>query len=198
MGFKPDCSDHVQSWPKRESRGTVRRASANLSKQRHQHARYRLYATVLDTTLRLGLEQHYLDHVPLTQRFSGFLSSCDIDSGCLEGEELHRCIVAVMAGTRTKTIPTGSTAWIQNEREQATQFVAQDCEEFSYSVRNELEWLQEHMSEVFTKNHVYVIIVKTADEQRNADWSVAISRMFSKPRASYAIRLHELHESNTF
>ena len=50
-----------------------------------------------------------------------------------------------MAGARGKTQQVGSTAWVQSEREQAGQFVEADAEEFAYSVRNELEWLQEHM-----------------------------------------------------
>lgn len=59
-----------------------------------------------------------------------------------------------MAGTRAKTQPIGSSEWIQNEREQTSQFVDQDVEEFGFSVRNELEWLNEHMADVFARNNV--------------------------------------------
>ena len=62
-----------------------------------------------------------------------------------------------MASTRTKTALPGSAEWIQSEREQAGQFVEQEAEEFSFSVRNELEWLNEHMAEIFSKNQVYVV-----------------------------------------
>lgn len=61
-----------------------------------------------------------------------------------------------MAGAKAKTQPPGSAGWIQSEREQAGQFVEQEAEEFSFSVRNELEWLNEHMAEIFSKNQVYV------------------------------------------
>lgn len=50
----------------------------------------------------------------------------------------------------------GSAQWIQNEREQAEQFVNLEVEEFGYSVRNEFEWLNEHMAEIFSKQQLYV------------------------------------------
>jgi hypothetical protein len=62
-----------------------------------------------------------------------------------------------MAGVRGKTQPVGSSAWIESEREQASQFVEESAEEFGYSVRNELEWLQEHMGDIFNNNNVYVL-----------------------------------------
>lgn len=59
-----------------------------------------------------------------------------------------------MASTRTKAQPVGSNGWIQSERDQSTQYVDQEVEEFQYSVRNELEWLNEHMGDVFARNNV--------------------------------------------
>ena len=59
-----------------------------------------------------------------------------------------------MALAKTKTAPVGSAGWIQNEREQAAQFIEQEAEEFGYSVRNDLEWLNEHMADVFSQNGV--------------------------------------------
>ncbi|KAF2766252.1 hypothetical protein EJ03DRAFT_183761 [Teratosphaeria nubilosa] len=44
----------------------------------------------------------------------------------------------------------GSARWIQSEREQADVFVQQDVDEFSFSVRNEMEWLNEHMADIFS------------------------------------------------
>ena len=61
-----------------------------------------------------------------------------------------------MGSVRTKAQPVGSAGWIQNEREQAKEFVDQEVEELSFSVRNELEWLNEHMAEIFSKNPTYV------------------------------------------
>ena len=60
-----------------------------------------------------------------------------------------------MASIRSKTTPVGSAAWIANEREQASLFIEQEVEEFGYSVRNELEWLNEHMGEVLSRGPVY-------------------------------------------
>ena len=59
-----------------------------------------------------------------------------------------------MASTRTKPQPVGSSGWIQTERDQSAQFVDQEVEEFGYSVRNELEWLNEHMGDIFARNNV--------------------------------------------
>ncbi|USW53646.1 Putative inner centromere protein [Septoria linicola] len=55
---------------------------------------------------------------------------------------------------RGKAMPVGSSQWVQNERSQANEFIEQDVEEFSYSVRNELEWLNEHMADIFSKTEV--------------------------------------------
>jgi len=52
--------------------------------------------------------------------------------------------------------PVGSADWIQNERDQASAFIEQEVEEFSYSARNELEWLNEHMAEIFSRDQRYV------------------------------------------
>lgn len=58
-----------------------------------------------------------------------------------------------MAGLRSKTaLPVGSAPWIANERSQALQFVQQEVEDFSFAVRNEMDWLNEHMAEIFN-NH---------------------------------------------
>lgn len=50
----------------------------------------------------------------------------------------------------------GSTRWVLDERAQAGQFIEQEVEEFAFSARNELEWLNEHMSEIFSRNQLYV------------------------------------------
>lgn len=59
-----------------------------------------------------------------------------------------------MAALRAKVPPVGSASWILNERQQASQFVEQEAEEFSFSVRNEVEWLNEHMAEIFTRGQL--------------------------------------------
>ena len=52
--------------------------------------------------------------------------------------------------------PVGSAAWCAEERSTALQVSRTEIDEFSYSARNELEWLNEHMAEVFSENQMYV------------------------------------------
>lgn len=51
----------------------------------------------------------------------------------------------------------GSAAWCAEERSSALQVARSEIEEFSYSARNELEWLNEHMAEIFSENQMYVL-----------------------------------------
>ncbi|KAL2817990.1 hypothetical protein BDW59DRAFT_129897 [Aspergillus cavernicola] len=48
--------------------------------------------------------------------------------------------------------PVGSAAWISTEKENSTQLVDQEMEEIEFPVRYEMEWLNEHMAEVFSNN----------------------------------------------
>lgn len=48
----------------------------------------------------------------------------------------------------------GSTAWVAAEKENIAQLVNQEMEEIEYPVRHELEWLNEHMAEVFSSNQL--------------------------------------------
>ncbi|KAH9862526.1 hypothetical protein IAQ61_009943 [Plenodomus lingam] len=50
---------------------------------------------------------------------------------------------------RSKTPAIGSAGWILEERHQSNDLVAQELEDFGFSVRNELEWLNEHMFDIF-------------------------------------------------
>ncbi|KAK3078097.1 hypothetical protein LTS18_008456, partial [Coniosporium uncinatum] len=71
-----------------------------------------------------------------------------------------------MAATRSKA-PVGSAQWILDERKQANQLVEEEVEEFGYSVRNEMEWLNEHMAEIFSSNQLNVTdIFKTPGKLR--------------------------------
>jgi hypothetical protein len=60
-----------------------------------------------------------------------------------------------MAG-RSKAPAIGSAGWILEERHQSNAVVAQELEDFGFSVRNELEWLNEHMADVLANNGQYV------------------------------------------
>jgi hypothetical protein len=60
-----------------------------------------------------------------------------------------------MAASRAR-LPIGSAPWILNEGNQVEEIVQQDVEEFSFSVRNEMEWLNEHMAEIFAPGNLLV------------------------------------------
>lgn len=62
-----------------------------------------------------------------------------------------------MATTKTKQrIQVGSAPWIAEERSSADAIINAESEEFGFSVRNDLEWLNEHMAEIFSENQMFV------------------------------------------
>lgn len=64
-------------------------------------------------------------------------------------------------------LQVGSTSWITEERTAALQLVNAEAEEFSFSARNDVDWLNEHMAEIFSKNQVNVAeIFKTPGKLR--------------------------------
>ncbi|KAI9891954.1 MAG: hypothetical protein M1814_002148 [Vezdaea aestivalis] len=73
-----------------------------------------------------------------------------------------------MTSLRSKApAPVGSSAWIAAERENALQFEAQDVEDFTYAARNDVEWLNEHMADIFSRNQIEVTeIFKTPGKLR--------------------------------
>lgn len=58
--------------------------------------------------------------------------------------------------SRSKTPAVGSAGWILDERHQSNDLVAEELEDFGFSVRNELEWLNEHMVDVYANDGQYV------------------------------------------
>ena len=46
--------------------------------------------------------------------------------------------------------PVGSAAWIATEKENMAEMVQQEMEEVEYPVRHEMDWLNEHMNEIFS------------------------------------------------
>lgn len=61
-----------------------------------------------------------------------------------------------MMPLRTKAqLPVGSAQWIQDENNEIARFGVQEVEDFTFSTRNEIEWLNEHMADIFSKNQVY-------------------------------------------
>lgn len=65
----------------------------------------------------------------------------------------HNAVMATKSRTAAPAI--GSMPWLDQENQQAAQFAAQEAEDFAFSVRNELDFLNEHMAEIFSKNQVY-------------------------------------------
>lgn len=60
-------------------------------------------------------------------------------------------MAAVRASTR---LQVGSSLWISEERTSALQISEAETEEFTFSARNELDWLNEHMAEIFDENQL--------------------------------------------
>ncbi|KAI1421653.1 hypothetical protein F5Y12DRAFT_695073 [Xylaria sp. FL1777] len=70
-----------------------------------------------------------------------------------------------MAG-RTR-LQVGSGPWIAEERSSATKIAQSEVEEFTFSVQNDFDWLNEHMAEVFSENQINVAeIFKTPGKLR--------------------------------
>jgi len=51
-------------------------------------------------------------------------------------------------------LPVGSAAWVADERNSALSVAEEEAEGFTFSARNEIEWLNEHMIEIFNKDPV--------------------------------------------
>ena len=59
-----------------------------------------------------------------------------------------------MASIRSRAqLQVGSARWVNDENDQVAQFCTQETEDFTFSARNEVEWLNEHMADIFSKNH---------------------------------------------
>lgn len=51
-------------------------------------------------------------------------------------------------------LQVGSSGWVTEERSCAAKIAETEAEEFMFSARNEVEWLNEHMAEIFSENQV--------------------------------------------
>ncbi|KAI2624264.1 hypothetical protein GGR54DRAFT_595785 [Hypoxylon sp. NC1633] len=72
-----------------------------------------------------------------------------------------------MAHPRGARLPVGSGPWISEERSSALNIAQSEVEEFSYSARNDFDWLNEHMAEIFSENQINVAeIFKTPGKLR--------------------------------
>lgn len=57
---------------------------------------------------------------------------------------------------RGPRLQVGTSPWVAEERSCALQIAQSEVEEFSYSARNEMEWLNEHMAGIFKENETHV------------------------------------------
>lgn len=64
-----------------------------------------------------------------------------------------------MAAMRGPRLQVGSAGWITEERNAALQITQSEVDEFSYSARNELDWLNEHMANIFNENEMYALSI---------------------------------------
>ncbi|CAK7269402.1 hypothetical protein SEPCBS57363_003585 [Sporothrix epigloea] len=63
--------------------------------------------------------------------------------------------------------PIGAAPWIVEERTTALHIAQSEIEEFMFSAKNELDWLNEHMADVFSENQINVAdIFKTPGKLR--------------------------------
>ncbi|KAK1827628.1 inner centromere protein-related protein pic1 [Podospora conica] len=61
-----------------------------------------------------------------------------------------------MAMRGAPRVTVGSTAWVAEERDSARTIAHSEIEEFSFAARNEMDWLNEHMAEIFSENQMNV------------------------------------------
>lgn len=94
-----------------------------------------------------------------------------------------------MAMRRGPRLQVGSAAWIAEERNSALNIARSEIEEFSFSVRNEVDWLNEHMAEIFSENQMCVSPLTVGPRQSIADPELAgTSQSSSRLQGSYAAR----------
>ncbi|KAK4099314.1 hypothetical protein N658DRAFT_453368 [Parathielavia hyrcaniae] len=96
--------------------------------------------------------------------------------------------MAMRGGPR---LQVGSAAWIAEERESALGIARSEIEEFSFSARNEIDWLNEHMAEIFSGNQMNVAELfktpgklrgktpRTARKAEHSNLRMPLSYMFS-------------------
>ncbi|KIX99609.1 uncharacterized protein Z520_04242 [Fonsecaea multimorphosa CBS 102226] len=91
----------------------------------------------------------------------------------------------------TKGTTVGSVSWIAAEKENALSLLQNEKEEVIYPAQHQLEWLNEHMSEIFNKSHLDVANVfktpgklrgktpRTARKRHAQDARIPLSDVFS-------------------
>ncbi|KAJ8110276.1 hypothetical protein OPT61_g6837 [Boeremia exigua] len=92
-----------------------------------------------------------------------------------------------MTAARSKVPAIGSAQWILEERHQSNDLVAQELEDFGFSVRNELEWLNEHMTDIFAEDGQHNLdVFKTPGKLRGKTPHTTRKRTVAEPRQPLA------------
>jgi len=52
-------------------------------------------------------------------------------------------------------IAVGSARWVSAEKENISELLEREKEEVVYPAQHELEWLNEHMADIFSSGHMY-------------------------------------------
>ncbi|KAJ4381753.1 hypothetical protein N0V86_003118 [Didymella sp. IMI 355093] len=88
-----------------------------------------------------------------------------------------------MTASRSKVPAIGSAQWILEERHQSNDLVSQELEDFGFSVRNELEWLNEHMADIFAEDGQHNLdVFKTPGKLRGKTPHTTRKRTLAEPR----------------
>lgn len=59
---------------------------------------------------------------------------------------------------RERRRPVGTSPWVVDERTNALHMAQTEVDEFMYSAKNELDWLNEHMADIFSENKMCVLL----------------------------------------
>ena len=97
-----------------------------------------------------------------------------------------------MTGQRSARLQVGSAPWTAEERSSAQNIVQDEIEEFTFSARNDFEWLNEHMADIFSENQMLVNSPKDSDESLVNSALLVMLQKYSKRLASYVARHREL------
>ncbi|ETI25393.1 hypothetical protein G647_02166 [Cladophialophora carrionii CBS 160.54] len=82
-----------------------------------------------------------------------------------------------------RTTAVGTPSWITAEKENALQLLQNEKEEVVYPAQHQLEWLNEHMAEVFSRSHLDVAnVFKTPGKMRGKTPRTGRKRNAQDPR----------------
>ncbi|KAJ5549558.1 hypothetical protein N7513_006792 [Penicillium frequentans] len=100
------------------------------------------------------------------------------------------------AGARAQK-PVGSAAWIAAEKENMAELVEQEMEEVEYPVRHEMDWLNEHMAEIFSKGQTnFTDVFKTPGKMRGKTPRTARKRNVEESRVPLSEIFSSTHKQS--